>query len=150
MLDSESFPVVEEGTLAKRIPLDGKRTVYYATFYGRIVSRKFGRWQVVWYDKTKHYSPAAQKFRKSTVTYRTIAASGALQRKLVHRLVAMAWVPTGELWQTQVDHIDNNRFNNRADNLRWCSNDENQRFASAIRRGETIITNLQKCLFYAD
>ena len=150
MLDSESFPVVEEGTLAKRIPLDGKRTVYYATFYGRIVSFKHGRWQVVWYLKNQHYSPAAQKGRKSTQMYRQIRQIGGLHALLVHRLVAMSWLPAGELWQTQVDHIDGNRFNNRADNLRWCNDSENKRYASAIRRGETIISNLQKCLFYAD
>ena len=152
MRDAEGFPIVEEGTLAKRIPYASKYTVYYATFYGRIVARKYGRWQVVWYSKSNHYSPAAQKRRKSTLMYRKMGGSRsfALHCKFVHRLVAMSWLPTGELWQTKVDHIDGNRFNNRADNLRWCNDSENQRYASAIRRGETIISNLQKCLFYAD
>lgn len=150
MRDAEGFPVVEEGTLAKRLPYEGKYAVYYATFYGRIVWRKFGRWGVVLYHKNQPYSPAAHKAHNVTLMYRQIAGRGVLKNKLVHRLVAMSWVPAGELWQTQVDHIDGNRFNNRADNLRWCNDSENKRYASAIRRGETIISNLQKCLFYAD
>ena len=150
MLDAEGFPIVEEGTVAKLIPLHGKYASYFATFYGRILSHKRGRWQVIWYNRNRHYSPAAHKARDAYITYRRILGTLAIHHQLIHRLVAMAWLPVGELWQNQIDHINGNRYNNRADNLRWCSDSENKRYAWAIKKGETIITNLQKVKFYAD
>ena len=45
----------------------------------------------------------------------------------VHRLVADAFLPAPREDQKQVDHIDCNPSNNRADNLAWCSREENFR-----------------------
>lgn len=42
----------------------------------------------------------------------------------VHRLVAMAFLGNSNL---QVDHIDEDKTNNRLDNLRWLSHRENTR-----------------------
>lgn len=38
----------------------------------------------------------------------------------VHRLVAMAFIPNPNNYET-VDHIDTNKLNNTLTNLRWCS-----------------------------
>lgn len=46
----------------------------------------------------------------------------------VHRLVAEAFVPNPEDLEC-VDHIDCDKTNNRADNLRWCSHLQNMRYA---------------------
>ena len=62
----------------------------------------------------------------------------------VHRLVAMAFV-SGYFEGADVNHIDENKLNNRADNLEWCTRQHNNTHGSrtekatahcrAIRRG---------------
>ena len=154
LLDDEGFPIWDERTVAKQIPLEGKFKLYYYTFYGRVLSwsKRDGTWRVI-LPPEHHYSPAAQKSRKETEQYDEFhsgCVSCALKDQYVHRLGAMAWLPPGELWQNQIDHEDGNKFNNSIDNLRRCDNSENKRFALAIKTGKTIITNLQKSTFYAN
>lgn len=44
----------------------------------------------------------------------------------IHRLVAIAFIPNEQNF-SQVDHIDNNKKNNRVENLQWLSQTENLR-----------------------
>ena len=64
--------------------------------------------------------------------------NGYLQVKIsgkhitIHKLVAIAFIgerPEG----LDIDHIDRNKLNNRADNLRYCTSSENIRNTSTFR-----------------
>ena len=44
--------------------------------------------------------------------------------KRIHRLVAEAFLPPGDESQTTIDHIDRDKSNNRVENLRWASQQE--------------------------
>ena len=71
--------------------------------------------------------------------------------RLVHRLVAIAFVPA-EVGKDFVNHKDGNKQNNQADNLEWCTRSENLQHAynKALRRPPTGVQNGRCKLSYED
>ena len=74
---------------------------------------------------------------------------GEFKQFRVHRLVAKAFIPNPENKQ-EVNHIDGNKQNNRADNLEWCTCSENIQHAfktglskQGEERFEAKLTNAQ-------
>lgn len=55
-----------------------------------------------------------------------IAANGKRKNELIHRLVALHFIDNPES-KPEVDHIDRDRQNNNANNLRWLTKSENNK-----------------------
>lgn len=72
----------------------------------------------------------------------TLQKNGDRKRDKVHRLVAFAFVSQSE-GMTIVNHKDENKSNNRADNLEWCTIQYNNAYGGRARRSaETQIRNI--------
>lgn len=66
-----------------------------------------------------------------------LSRDNRVRRLLVHRLVAMAFVENPDDLPV-IDHIDGDRHNNDASNLRWCTQGDNLRYSYQNGR-ETVI-----------
>jgi hypothetical protein len=52
---------------------------------------------------------------------------GVFEPERVHRLVAITWLKDGYRKGSDVHHKDNDKLNNRVDNLEWLTNSEHMR-----------------------
>lgn len=75
--------------------------------------------------------PSAQKTGYLNVT---LSKCGELQRRvLIHRLVAEAFIPNPDNLP-EVNHKDENKQNNRVENLEWCNHRYNNIYGTAKMR----------------
>ena len=66
--------------------------------------------------------------------YVSMSANGKYRSSSVHRLVAEAFIPNPDRLP-QVNHKDEHKTNNCADNLEWCTASYNNRYGTKISRG---------------
>lgn len=66
--------------------------------------------------------------------YAQLFYDGGVHPTLVHRLVAKAFVPNPE-HLAEVNHLDENKTNNAASNLEWCSRAYNMKYSGKHRVG---------------
>lgn len=79
------------------------------------------------YRYKKQLTPFKQKNGYLSVT---IYKDGKEYFKLVHRLVAMAFIPN-PFEKEQVNHIDEVKTNNQVENLEWMTSKENMNYGTA-------------------
>lgn len=95
-------------------PIFGYDGMYEVSDLGRVRSHNSGEWKVM--------RPGNNgKGYLRVVLYRY----GKQKNVLVHRLVANAFIPNDNIFNDQVNHINEVKTDNRATNLEWCDRSYN-------------------------
>jgi hypothetical protein len=77
----------------------------------------------VWNSKTQRYIKSFAN-NKGYHQVNVVAANGKRKKELVHRLVALTFIPN-PLGYSEVNHIDRNPSNNTLENLEWVDRKSN-------------------------
>lgn len=97
--------------------------MYQVSDLGRVRSKKYGRWKML-------------KPRKTNCGYLRVmlCKDGNLKNYMVHRLVAQAFIENDNIFNDQVNHINEDKTDNRAVNLEWCDCRYNNTYNNIRRR----------------
>lgn len=108
----------------------GYEGIYVVSNYGRIKRLPLGK---QWPYRKTHNN--IRKVRKNNQGYYVVNLSRENEVKwiLVHRIVAMAFIPNPQNLP-QVNHKDENKLNNVVDNLEWCDQRYNNLYGTARYR----------------
>lgn len=99
--------------------------------------------KVISHDKAVREDGMITYLNKNRVYPGSAASSGYMktylgtEQVLVHRLVAKAFLPEGETNES-VDHINENKHDNRVVNLRWCTGKENTAYYTDMRENRLL------------
>lgn len=113
-------------------PINGYEGIYQVSNFGnvksldRIVKAKYGR-SVNYSEQKIKGRILKQHFTTCGYAYVALAKNGKNKTTLVHRLVANAFIDNPENFPC-VNHKDENKHNNNASNLEWCSYEYNNTY----------------------
>lgn len=125
-------------------PVVGWEDSYMVSSFGRVKSLErvvpFGRATRVIKEKL------LKQVKKGTCSYYSVnlPIKGKQHWKLVHRLVAQAFLPNPNNYP-EVNHKDENKENNSITNLEWCDREYNHFYGTAReRQGDTLKKGFQE------
>ena len=109
--------------------------VRYINLNGDIINYTISKDGTVFNVSTKS---EISQFKCSSGKYKAVhlIVNGKDYKRMVHRLVAQAFIPNPEN-KPQVNHKDNNTFNNKSDNLEWVTPKEN--IQHMIKSGHQVV-----------
>ena len=100
-------------------PVPGYEGLYEVSNYGRVKSLCAGRWR-----KEMIRRLVADKDGYMTVC---LKKDGTVKNLKVHRMVAFAFIPNPQQFP-EINHRNELRYDNRVENLEWCSSQYNQTY----------------------
>lgn len=81
----------------------------------------------------------------SKYQYVDLRKNGKRKHFSVHRLVAQAFVPNPDNFP-QVNHINENIYDNRSENLEWCTQKYNNNYGSHSKKQQEARTSVKTCV----
>lgn len=103
-------------------PVNGYEDLYEVSNYGRVRCIKNGYIKKTYTQKNGYVSI---HLSKNDIT----------KNYLIHRLVALAFIQNNDPTnKTEVNHKDEDKTNNCADNLEWCTRSYNMSYGGAVKR----------------
>lgn len=101
-----------------------------------------GRYEISNLGQVRNMKHNIIRTRPSRTGYElvTLHKDGVRTTESMHRVVAIHFIDNPEN-KTQVNHIDENKYNNCVDNLEWMTAKENINHGTAIERRSKPITN---------
>lgn len=100
-------------------PVVGFEGLYEVSSLGNVKSLCAGRWK-----STMMRKPVPDVHGYQTVN---LKKDGKYKNVKIHRLVAMAFLDNPNEWP-EVNHKDEDKTNNRVENLEWCTRQYNQNY----------------------
>lgn len=109
--------------------IEGYEGIYQISNLGNVKSLKFGKEKILKPVKNiKGY------------LYVNLRKNGKMKSMRVHRIVAQEFIEN-PLNLPEVNHIDENKENNKIDNLEWCDRKYNVNYGTMIERMSKTLTN---------
>lgn len=90
-------------------PIFGYDGMYEVSDLGRVRSRKRGEWKVM----------SAKKSRSGYFSI-NLYKDGKQKTVKIHRLVAQAFIPNDNIFNTEINHINEDKSDNKVSNIEWC------------------------------
>lgn len=111
--------------------IKGYEGIYQVSNYGRVKSlhNKFGNKELIM-KLNKKYNGYYQVRLKN---------NGESKDVSIHRLVALHFIPNPEN-KPQVNHINEDKSDNRAENLEWCTSSYNNTYGTRIERVKSKVS----------
>ena len=119
--------------------IDGYDGMYQVSDLGRVRSRYSGEWRVM-------------KVVKSRVGYLQVGLwkDGKKKWFLVHRLVAQAFIENDNIFNTEVNHINEDKEDNKVRNLEYCDRRYNNTYNDINWRRKNVKRHKLKDLYNPD
>lgn len=121
-------------------PIPKYEGIYQVSNFGRVKS--LNRWVTCKNGNRQRRKERILKLRKNRGGYLIVGLHqhGEMNTFKVHRLVAQAFVPNPNHY-SQVNHKDENKMNNKMENLEWCTVKYNNNYGTRIQRRAVTQTN---------